>query len=1286
VVYNGDAAMTAVYTYQAPNIPAYYNFAPLLWTCNDLMYDGAMKNISYTYATGVNGDNSAVVYGQIRYEKSIDGQTVSNLQVIPQGRAEQKGDGSTRYFDFPTSGYQVSNWSDFVSIFPRASKQYDATTQFISAFQDRNGNTTNVACDARTGNVTLVTYPLTPPDATRATVTYTYGGPTCPDPNNQDGNNPYYLYSVKDERDYLTIYTRDTNKRVVRIDYADTGFETFDYNGFGQVTSHRLRTGGLETFTYDGIGRLTQHRDAYHLAVVDPQNPSVPANATPRASYTYHTVAPQKDRVHTITDARAKVTTIDLYNFRGQALKITNPLVIPETVASNTQMGYNPDGTLQWTQNELGHRTSYGYDDYKRMTSVTLPPRVVASPSPAPTRYYYDHTGGTSTTDYSHTDALPNRVTLPSGKMTRHIYNHNGQRISTTLAAANGVDDAATTTFTYDFNGNLKTVRDPLGQASGLLTQYFYDARNRISHMDDPMLNDPVAPHRNSQLHTVSWTYDKAGNKLTQINANDQLISFSYNPTNRLLQEDVAQTPSPVATTKYTYNGAGLLTTMQDPRSVATGSSFMYYHYYDLVGRKTRLSYPPDALNTVRAEEFTYDTAGNLATYTNRAGARQTFTYDNRNRHTSSVWSNNPMAATTTPTIEYDAASRIKTVSNSHAVVIFDYFNDNTLVREYTWANAAPAYKRQTLYNYDADGNRANITYPSGKSYSYGYYGRNDLWYVLDNLSGIYQAAYIYDLNGAMTTRYVGNNWIVTDASQRNPMNQVKHLEHRLVGTTRTFDYSYNSMGSRTSVQYDGGPIRNYGYDLAQEVTSGVESGAATYSYDANGNRTALNGGGAYVTNGANQQTTFNGQAVGHDANGNISSYGSATTYVYDAFNQLRTVNRNGGVSTFKYDGLGRKNSQTINGVTTYNVWDGWNLIEERSATNTLLHSYVYGASEVIERITGTTNRFYFQDGLGSTSHFSEESGTLLESYRYGTFGMQTVYDSAGSLVPLAQSAYDIRHLFTGQLWMYHAYLYDYRYRAYSPLLTRFLQSDPIGFAAGDSNLYRYCRNNPVNSTDPFGLLDGGASNTMLPPGHRPGSGYDPVGNAIGWTLGIVTLGPPLLLATEPIWVPALVFAGTPQGQRVINTVVNVAGGITPTTPTTRTQITIVSLKEGYDRYYNYQYENRSRTGGGFSDATGSGVFDSISLFNVGYNIQAVPGGWANFEVGGTHYSHYTAGSNGHTGSGLGGNSFGGVVFDRYGSTTAAAANWEASWGNGSAFGIGPPAGGGGVTPPKKKH
>ncbi|MCL6508391.1 MAG: RHS repeat-associated core domain-containing protein, partial [Bryobacteraceae bacterium] len=48
--------------------------------------------------------------------------------------------------------------------------------------------------------------------------------------------------------------------------------------------------------------------------------------------------------------------------------------------------------------------------------------------------------------------------------------------------------------------------------------------------------------------------------------------------------------------------------------------------------------------------------------------------------------------------------------------------------------------------------------------------------------------------------------------------------------------------------------------------------------------------------------------------------------------------------------------------------------------------------------------------------------------------------------------------------------LYYYRARYYDPHTGRFLSEDPIGFAAGDSNLSRYVENGPTNWVDPTGL------------------------------------------------------------------------------------------------------------------------------------------------------------------------------------------------------------------------
>ncbi len=268
VLYYGDATWTAHYAYRAPNA-GNANGPPLVWKCNDPMYEGPMKRIAYTYATGTNPDGTTAVYGQIASENYYDGTNVgvalTTLTVNGDTRTETRADTKTRPFTY--SSALLMSCTDFKGV--SASQTYD-TNSYINSATDRNGHTTDFTLNALTGAALTTTFPSTPgdtpPGTPRGVVTYTYGWANCPDPNNRDANNPYYLYSITDEGGHATIFTRDTSKRVTRIDYPDGAYETFSYNSFNQILTHQMKTGGIESFSCDARGLKQTYRDPYHAS------------------------------------------------------------------------------------------------------------------------------------------------------------------------------------------------------------------------------------------------------------------------------------------------------------------------------------------------------------------------------------------------------------------------------------------------------------------------------------------------------------------------------------------------------------------------------------------------------------------------------------------------------------------------------------------------------------------------------------------------------------------------------------------------------------------------------------------------------------------------------------------------------------------------------------------------------------------------------------------------------------------------------------------------------------
>ena len=113
-------------------------------------------------------------------------------------------------------------------------------------------------------------------------------------------------------------------------------------------------------------------------------------------------------------------------------------------------------------------------------------------------------------------------------------------------------------------------------------------------------------------------------------------------------------------------------------------------------------------------------------------------------------------------------------------------------------------------------------------------------------------------------------------------------------------------------------------------------------------------------------------------------------------------------------------------------------------------------------------------DHLGSIRDLLDNNGVIREHQVFDSYGRlvrEVDYNSAGQVIASNDAwAVDTVFGYTGRSWDTDVNLQYNRARWYDPQTGRWLSQDPIGFAAGDENLYRYVGNGPTNATDPSGL------------------------------------------------------------------------------------------------------------------------------------------------------------------------------------------------------------------------
>ena len=930
------------------------------------------------------------------------------------------------------------------------------------------------------GNPTKITYPDLTNDQ------YTYNSDSEP-LTHTDGNSNTTSYThdahgnltgIQDPLNNRTTLTYTTNGRVQSVTDANNKVTSYQYDSQDRTTTVQFPDGTTNLNSYDSQGDVTKFTDGR-------------GNAT---TYSYDAL----DRETGSTDALNDVTTLTL-DAAGNVTKVQAPTPAGQT-ARTTTYAYDSMNRLGTMTDPLNHQTVYAHDADGNVTSVTDPLSRI-------TTYQYDEMDRrTVTVD-------------PMGKSTTVTYDADGEKLTVTDPLNR------TTTLTYSVRGWVSTVTDPLGniatytysatgkelgqyqtQGSWSISQVnYYDSADRLVTMMDPLGN------------STTIVYDGVGNRTKMTDPNGNAVTLVYDSRNRLLEviEPLGVTVS------YTYDNSGnqqtatdalghTTTTLYDALDRATtmisAVSGITTITYDAAGRKTSLTDPvgnktqwaydaDDRVTTVTDPNGStvtsvYDADNELTDTTDQDGRRTTYSYDNDGRNTGESWLN---GSTYHATYTYDAAGQMTGATDPSATLTMTYDNDG---RVGTIVTSGPGTGQPTVtlsYGYDQLGDETSVkdSLSSQGITSLAYDAGQRVTSITQSFGGTSgpQVLDSYDNGSRLTSisRQIGssntathvNTTITYDAANRvvTMTDGVSVFQGFGWNTTPLATQVYNyDNASRVTAETDAEGTASFTYDSANELTTVTGSRSESYSYDLNGNRDST----GYSTGTENETNASPGATYTYDNAGNmISSTNTSThvttSYTYDYRNRLTGVTTGGSVmATYIYDALNRRIGVNEGGAQTWTVYDGTSPdahpYADFNSSGSLTMRYLFGPgvvngavmSVILARTSsGGTTAWYLTDKLGSARDIVDTSGNVMD---------HIVFDSFGNIVTETNATNGDRFKYAGMQYdSTTSQDYDHA-RWYGAGLGRFTSQDPMGFRAGDTNLYRYVGNEVTDLSDSSGM------------------------------------------------------------------------------------------------------------------------------------------------------------------------------------------------------------------------
>jgi len=886
-----------------------------------------------------------------------------------------------------------------------------------------------------------------------------------------------------------TLTLDQPNGHAVAIQLPQGETTQFTYDN-GLMTSLLDPKSNLHTFTYDPNGLLIQDQDPT-LASIGLQH----AFATAPLPDAGVGVVPYESQSTAVTSAAGHVTNHQNLALSNGSLEqvVTMPSGATSTSIHTTGDQYtvtSPDGTV--TTEQMAPDPQFGMIDpfVGTMTRVTpsgltyamthtrtstgsqfAPSGIVdlttINGQSAPWSSLFTARAGAQPAQWLYTspanrqrleqlDSLgrvtaisyPGTTTMPTTSL---VYDADG-RIQTVTLTANGSGSTRTTSMTYDkyLAGYLATVQDPAGNVTT------YDQRDQDGRVLDVELPDFATT---PQSH-VGTTYDPNGNitsvtvpPATSLPSTHDFSSNSVDLLASYTPPQVSTTPSgddpELATlaSSYLYNADRQVTSITEPEG--TGYQAVT-KTYDTYGRLWKTLDPLSAVTAtygylLNGVGVSTDQVGSVTT---TDGVTVTNTFDGFLK-TKTLWSSPSVAGSVSWT--YDNLFRPATLQVGNASTIAFVYDLDSLYD----GTSSPLFQ----VTRDVTGSSLD-----GLPYASALGTVHDAW-TYDGFGA--QASYtVQTSDGSVLYAMSGEGGDGTPIV-RDPLGRITSMIETVNGTTHSWAMTYDARGRLESVNRDGT--------------------TTTYEYDPNGNLTKINGAAFGTYDAQDRMVTFvPGWTLSYTNNGDLSDRtGSSQTYQfdYDLSSNLRNVQITGsGAASVDYviDGLNRRIGRAATtGSTT--VEDGMlydeqgRVVAELDGSNNVLSTFVYGLKPNVPdyMVRGGTAYRIVSDWRGDVR-------LVLDTTKTGAAAIvqQIDYDEWGNVINLVDPACTVGGTalcfqpfgFAGGLYDVTTGVVRFGARDYDPAMRRWTQKDPIRFDGGDTNIYVYVGDDPINGSDPTGL------------------------------------------------------------------------------------------------------------------------------------------------------------------------------------------------------------------------